>query len=194
MTVLLDNITATIVGMAVLAMVVVMQQRAQEAGVQRSITYHAKKQTIELGRWLQDDMANVGAGVSFGTIAVTGHAENAEGMTTSFAFKRKMDEADPTPSDIEYVLSEVEIITVDGEEVQLYEIQREVDGVVVGKSPQTITSFTITMLDAAGEETNVPTAARQLRVQLSTALPYSDQRMTYLREAHWGTTVPLREL
>ena len=194
MTALLDNITATIVGVAVLAMVVVMQQRAQEAGVQRSITYHAKKHTIELGRWLQDDMANVGAGVSFGNIAVTGHTENAEGLTTSFSFRRKINEADPAPSEIEYVLNEIKTVIVDDEEVQLYEIAREVDGVVVGKSPQTITSFSITMLDAGGEETNVPTEARQLRVQLSTALPFSDQKMTYLREAHWGTTVPLREL
>jgi hypothetical protein len=192
MTILLDNITATIVAMSVLVTVLVMQHRAQDAGVQRSVTYQAKKQTLELGSWLQDDLANVGAGVSFGAISVVDRNENADGLTTSFEFRRKLEEDDASAVNIRYALVETEAISVGGEEVQLYQLERRVDGTVVGKSPDTITDFSIEMLDAGGQYTDAPSDARQLRVQLSSALPFSDQKLTYLRETHWGTTLPVR--
>lgn len=192
MNVLLDNVTAAIVAMSVLAMIVVMQYRAQEASVERAIAYRAKKQTIDFGKWLQDDIANVGAGVSFGTISVKEVQTNAGGQTSRFHFLRKMDVADPAPVDVVYQLSETETITVDGSDVQLYEMQRFVDGNLEGTSPSTVTQFTIEMLDENGTLTVAPSEARQVRVRFSTAMPYSGDRYTYLREAHWGTTVPIR--
>lgn len=192
MNALLDNLTATIVAMAVLAMLVAMQYRAQEASVERSIAYRAKKQTIDFGKWIQDDIANVGAGVSFGTVSVQELTTNASGNTSLFKFRRKMDAADPNPVDVSYELVETDTITVDGSDVHLFKLQRRVDGTLEGASPPTVTQFRIEMLNENGTLTLAPSEARQVRVRFSTAMPYSEDRQSYLREAHWGTTVPIR--
>lgn len=189
---LLDNVTATIVGTAVLAMVFVMQYRAQDASLQRTIAYHAKSQALDFGQWLQDDMSNVGAGVSFGTTSVQESATNAEGHTSTFRFRRKMLESDPAPVDVVYSLVETRTIVIDGQEIQLYALERRVDGVPIGKSPGYLTAFKIDMLNEGGVPTQVAADARQLRVQFSTAIPFSEERRPFLREAHWSTTVPIR--
>lgn len=192
MNALLDNLTATIVAMSVLAMLVAMQYRAQEASIERTIAYTAKKQTIEFGKWLQDDIANVGAGVSFGTVSVQELATNNSGNTSRFRFRRKMNAADPNPLVVSYDLVETDTITVDGSAVHLFKLERRVGGVLEGSSPSTVTQFRIDMLDENGILTAAPSEARQVRVRFSTAMPYSGDRHTYLREAHWGTTVPIR--
>lgn len=192
MNVLLDNLTATIVAMSVLAMLVAMQYRAQEASVERTIAYSAKKQTIEFGKWIQDDIANVGAGVSFGSVSVQELTTNNSGNTSLFRFRRKMNAVDAAPVDVTYQLVEKDTITVDGSAVYLFELQRRVDGTLNGASPPTVTRFRIEMLDENGMLTTAPSEARQVRVRFSTAMPVSDDRNAYLREAHWGTTVPIR--
>lgn len=192
MNVLLDNLTATIVAMSVLAMLVAMQYRAQEASVERTIAYSAKKQTIEFGKWIQDDIANVGAGVSFGTVSVQELTTNSSGNTNLFRFRRKMNASDTDPVDVTYQLVESDTINVDGSVVYLYELRRRVDGTLEGTSPPTVTRFRIEMLNENGSLTAAPSEARQVRIRFSTAMPFSEDRHSFLREAHWGTTVPIR--
>lgn len=192
MNALLDNLTATIVAMSVLAMLGAMQFRAQEASVERTIAYSAKKQAIEFGKWLQDDIANVGAGVSFGTVSVQEVTSNNGGNTSLFRFRRKMNASDASPVDVTYQLVEKDTITVDGNAVYLFELQRRVDGALNGASPPTVTRFRIEMLDENGTLTAAPSQAHQVRVSFSTAMPFSDDRNSFLRETHWGTTVAIR--
>lgn len=192
MNVLLDNLTATIVAMSVLTMLAAVQYRAQEASVERTIAYSAKKQTIEFGKWLRDDIANVGAGVSFGAVSVEELTTNNAGNTSLFRFRRKINAADASPANVTYQLVEKDTITVEGSAVYLYELQRRVDGALNGASPPTVTRFRIEMLDGNGTPTPVPSEARHVRVQFSTAMPFSEDRDPFLQEAHWGTTVPIR--
>lgn len=195
-----DNLTAMLIGSAVLLIMVGMNQRNQEVAIERSINYVAKKQAIEFGNWLQDDVANIGAGVAGGSPVLEVPEENAAGVTSRFTFYRKETAAAATPVEIEYLLAPRPAVTMQtsrGRDTTftLYEIRRVVNGATAesGKSMPTITRFKVELLDRNGRVTTDAAAARQVRIGFSAVARFSERRK-FLIENHWSTTVPLRAI
>ncbi len=194
-----DNIAATLVAFSVMLVLLVMQQRMRDASIERVGVYAAKTQSIEFGDWLQQDLANIGLGVSAGT-PVTGLTDHATipGMTQSFSYLKKIAVSDPSPSTITYQLNPVfepdgvtpKIIDIDTLAVPLFEVRRLVNGVEEGKSPPYLTYFRVELLDDTGVDVGgVLPLADQVRVTFSMGVPLVER--TYLRETHWGTTVAI---
>jgi hypothetical protein len=87
------------------------------------------------------------------------------------------------------------VVEMDTVMVPLYQIQRLVNGVPIGQSAPFITFFDIDLLGPTGAMGVPPSGATQVRVRFSMAVGSGMQtsRRTYLRETHWGTTIPISE-
>lgn len=195
---LFDNITATMVGGTILMILMTMQHQAQTMAVERSVNYVAKQNALEFGQWLQEDVANMGAGMTFGS-GVMDDIERSDGMTTRFRFQRKLDPSDANPHWVEYRAIPVDTVMIGQnqfkKEVVLHRMARIVSGTSdqEGSSMGIITDFDVELLDIEGRVTSDRSAARQLRVSFASTFNYRDHQK-YLRESHWSTTVPLREM
>lgn len=195
---LFDNITATMIAGVILLILMSMQQQAQTMAVERSVTYVAKQNALEFGEWLQEDIANIGAGMTFGS-GVMDDIERSGGMTTRFRFQRKLDPDDAAPQWVEYRAVPVDTVVIGHnrftKQVVLHRMERVVAGSLNqnGSSMGIVTDFDVELLDIRGRVTTDRTAARQLRVSFASAFNYR-QHQKYLRENHWSTTVPLREI
>ncbi len=191
-----DNLAATLVAMAVLVVLLSMQQRMRDVSIEQVGMYTAKKHSLDFGLWMRDDIANIGLGV-FGP-AVIEHTPHATlpGVTSSFSFLKKLNPSDPTPSTISYQLEEVyeadgvtqQTIQVDTLAVPLFEVRRLVNGAVEGKSAGFITYFAIELLDVNGAPVGgVVELTEQVRMTFSMGVPYASR--SYVRETHWGATI-----
>ena len=194
MTTLLDHITATIVGTSVLLLVVVMQFRTQQTAIQRAMAYTTKKQAIEMGTWIQEDMANIGAGLNLGSTAVSASSQNTAGYTNQFSFKRKLNPDDESAVTVNYVLVPTDTLVIEGRSVNFFQLERRINDVVTGRSPRTLTSFHVDMLDSSGRVTTSRSLAKQVQIRFSSTVPYRGDGTRYLRGANWKTVVPLRNL
>ena len=197
-----DNITATLVAGVILLMLIGMQTRAREANIEQTALLTAKGQALELGDWLQQELGNAGSGVPINEAFIEDYViEAATENTKRFSFRRKLQEADPTPTLITYELIDGEKAVVDGDTLQLYQLQR-CEGTTTclsgssslkGQSPPTLTYFRIDLLDENGGAWTAGTSnAFYLRVRFAVTSSMST-RGNHMREAHWGTVLPLRE-
>lgn len=191
-----DNLAATLVALAVLLVLVAMQTRMREVSVEQVGLYAAKKQSLEFGLWMRDDIATIGQGTG-GIPPVVSHVDHATipGMTSSFSFLKTTDGTGVVRT-ITYELQPVfesdgvtqQVIAIDTLSVPLFEVRRLVDGVQDGASAPFITYFEIDLLDLAGMPVGGATAAtRQIRMSFSMGVPYATR--SYVRETHWGATV-----
>ncbi len=191
-----DNLAATLVAMAVMLVLLSMQQRMRDVSIEQVGMYTAKKQSLDFGLWMRDDIANIGLGVSGApVVAHTPHA-TLPGMTSTFTFLKKLNPSDPTPATISYQLEEVyetdgvtqQTIQVDTLAVPLFEVHRYVNGTLDGKSAPYITYFAIDLLDVNGASVaGVLALTQQVRMTFSMGVPYASR--SYVRETHWGATV-----
>ncbi|MEZ4699548.1 MAG: hypothetical protein R2834_04395 [Rhodothermales bacterium] len=194
-----DNLAATMVALAVLLVLVSMQQRMRDVSIEQVGVYAAKKQSLEFGLWMRDDIANIGNGVGSGVPPVTGYVPHATlpGMTSSFSFLAiPPDDSTGTVATISYQLTPVyesdgvtpRTIGVDSLTVPLFEVQRFVDGVLDGKSAPYVTYFNIDLLDVNGVSVaGAPQLTEQIRMSFSMGVPLTQR--SYVRETHWGATI-----
>ena len=67
-----DNLSAALIGIAVLVILVIMQHRVQRVSREQVMMYAANQNIIDFGAWIEEDMSNIGWGVS-GSNGVTQH-------------------------------------------------------------------------------------------------------------------------
>lgn len=180
-----DNLSATVIGLTIISILMVMQVRLQRATYNRTIVYAAKTQAIDLGEWVQRDLALLGEDKTYVV-----PSPDTSGNTVSFTFRRKMSASASTPSVVNYTLTPGATVVIEGQAVRLYQLTRRVDGTVVGQSQPTLTRFRLFFLDENAAEVATAAQARLLRIQFSTAMPMETDGQ-YLRETYWGTIVPL---
>ena len=190
-----DNLTAMIIGSAVLLIMLNMQRQTQQIAVERTLNHVSTRHSIEFGRWIQEDLANVGAGVSQNAAAMQAPRVNADGLTREFSFWRKLDAGAASAVLVAYTLDLADTVHVQrGRQkvaMPLYRVRRTTDGQADGESMPTLTDFKIELLDGEGETTATPAEARYIRVQFS-SVSRIFRESSYLHENHWATTVPLR--
>lgn len=197
-----DNLSATLIASAIILIVIGAQVRVQDVHLEQTALLTAKSHALEMGDWLQQDMSNAGYGVPLRESFIEDYAvDGASGSTKRFSFRRKLQESDTSPTLVTYELIAGDTVVVDGETVQLYQLQR-CYGVATcpagstsidGQSPPMLTYFRIDLMDENGGTWTAGTSnAYYVRVRFSITSPMSTKR-NQLREAHWGTVLPLRQ-
>ncbi len=197
---LLDNLSAIIIAGVIGLIMLTLRIRAQDLQVDAIAAYMVKTQTFDTSEWLHTDLRNIGSGRGPSQARMETPTYDAAGRTTRFAFWRRPAE-DSTSAAVRYVyeLRTTTTAALAGSNVQLYQVvrcQRDTGGCTSsdkGGSSERITDFRVELLTASGTAADVSNAAL-VRVRLSTAIPTVEERSrAYLRESHWGTTLPLMQ-
>ena len=185
---LLDHIAATLVIGSLVLVLATLQFRAQHASVEQTAMYTAKKQTLEFADFLTRELSNIGMEMPEDQ-RLEKHSSNAYGLTDTLRFWRKDLAGDVLK--IEYVLVPADTIVYHDTTAVLYEMRRYQNDVLSGRSMPTLRSFNIDLFDDSGVAVSdsLLGQARQMRIRITTALPYGDPSRFYLPEIHWGTTL-----
>lgn len=185
---LLDHLSATLVGLALIVILMVVQVRGQHSSAERTAVYAAKKHTLELADLLTRELSNIGAEMPDGQ-RIGKVSTNAYGLTDTLRF-RYVNTAGDTLQ-IEYVLVPADTVILADTATVVYKMQRYQNGVLAGGSMATLRAFNIDLLD----DFHVVVAdtlleqARKVRIRLASVLPYGDPEDFFLPEVYWGTTL-----
>lgn len=184
MQLIFDHISSILIASAVILIVLSTQFQAQRSATEQTIAYASKKMTLDLASMLEQELALIGDGTDS---TITDIQTNADGQTTVFEFWRE-DEVG-TPTEITYRLTESDMEVIDGDSVQLYQMDRYEDDVLSGGGGSRLRHFQLTLLDEAGSVTGTVADARLVRAVVVNAFPYGSSADAYLFESHWGITI-----
>ncbi|WP_457651834.1 hypothetical protein [Rhodocaloribacter sp.] len=181
MQILLDHITATMIGGTVLLILAVSQFRTSEAVVDQTSYYASKRQILEMTEMIEFDFKNIGLGVPAGTPVFNEVSENA------VEFLMLLDPDDTALSVVRYVTVPTDTLELDGKEVPVYEVQRIVNGTVSGRSPARMSEFVIELRNVEGDPVGDPEDAETIHVRFSLIPPFSADK-GFIKESHWART------
>jgi len=184
MQVVLDHLSAVIISSAVLLLILSTQFNAQRASAEQTIAYMAKKSTLEMVDYIEDELLLMGDGT---TDTIQDVTTNSDGMTTAFSFWREDDAG--VDMLVAYTLTERDSVEFKDGWVQLYQFNRFENGVAAGGGSSTLEHFEITMLTASGTVTTSAANTRLLRLKAVIVYPYGDPEDSYLHRTFWGITL-----
>jgi hypothetical protein len=184
MQVILDHLSAVIIASTVMLLILSTQFNAQRASAEQTIAYMAKKSTLEMVDYLEDELLLIGDGTDDTIVDVT---TNSAGMTTLFSFWREDDAG--LDMLVSYTLTEEDSVEFSDGWVQMYRFNRFENGVATGGGSSTLEHFEITMLTETGAVTTTAAAARLLRLKAVNVYPYGDPEDSYLHRTFWGITL-----
>lgn len=187
MQLILDNIAATIIFSAVAFAFATMQLFSSRSSIETTVSYMAKKQTLELAATLEQELKMVGEGTLNDIDLIE---TNASGQTTRFVFWRNDGTGDLK---IEYRLVPTDTVEIDGVTIPRYRMDRYVNDVKNGGSSSTLRDFRIETLDESGSV--VPAESTVLiRASILDTYPIGDFDDMYLGQTYWGMTLRPEEL
>jgi hypothetical protein len=180
---ILDNLSAVMIFSAVAIALAVTQLNSTQASVESTIGYMSKKQTLELGAVMEQELKLIGEG-TFGK-NIDSAVKNADGQTTSFVFWRNDGSTDIK---VEYKLVQTETVKIKGEDVKLYRMDRYENGILTGGSGPTLRDFVVEPLDASGSVVS-PASAVLVRARIRNTYPLGNSDDMYLGSSLWGITL-----
>ncbi len=141
MNLIYDYLSAVILGIAIFFILAVVQMRGGETARDQTQYYSAKTHLLQVKEMIEHDFANIGAGVArVDPIFIT--------KTDSlFEFMALVETGDTDPSKITYRRVSTKVVEIEGEEVQLYEVERLINDVPNGKSTDTLREFAVDLWD-----------------------------------------------
>lgn len=158
MHILLDNLSAQIITGGLLLMLITVQARGQRTLHEVMGFYALRKQQVSFIDFLKRDLQNVTDASSL----------DEDPTTLTFTFYGQTDPADTTAHQVAY--KRRLLGTQDG--VEVYDVQRFVDGVYAGGSMPTITDWQISARNAEGGAVAAPADARQIYVRFEVLNPF----------------------
>lgn len=179
---ILDNISATLIFSVVAFAVVVTQFNSSQSTAESTVAYMSKKQTLELGATLEQELKLIGQGT---TNKIDEAIKNPDGQTTSFVFWRNNGMVDIK---VEFRLIPTDTIFLNGVEVQRYRMDRFENNVYRGGSAPTLRDFVIEPLDAFGNVVT-PALAVLVRGKIRDTYPLGDPDEMHIGHTFWGMTV-----
>lgn len=197
MSLIFDNLSATLISIAVVFMLVIMQQRVQRVSAEQVMMYAANQNVLGFGEWLEDDLVNIGWGVvgsnGIGTIQQN---DTIPDLTKTFSFDRFLHSDSLVTSNVVYTVIRaldskgVPVFQeIDGADVPLWQVRRIVAGAITGESAPYVTHFNIELENSFGEDVFDVSLAEQLSIQVGMAMPFGED--AYIPETYWGTTFSL---
>ena len=208
MNVLLDHLSAIIIGAAVLIILAATQIHAQRANVEQTSSYATKTKALSFGEWLEDDILSLGENFGSNRFRFLPPVSDTLGNTIRFIFFS--DSVNTSTSDTlrmttRYLLEDVGEVERGGETVSIFQVHRHTGESPVtngtapppstwtadGRSLSRLTHFKISMLDRDGRETTDVEAGDYIRIVFN-MIPQFPIEPEYLRELYWSTTLKVR--
>ena len=192
-----DNLSATLISIAVVFMLMIMSHRVQRVSSEQVMMYAANENITDFGDWMEKDMVNIGDGVVSGN-GITSIAQNdtIADLTKLFVFQKFETDSSVVLSTIQYqVVPALDgsanqiFMQIDSTDVPLWTVQRLVDGKIIGESAPYITHFKIELENDIGELVANVDQAEQISIQVAMGMPFGED--AYIPETHWGTTFGL---
>lgn len=171
-----DHILATLIGISVVVIMLYTQFRTNETAIEELQYLGAKQQMLQMNEWIEDDMLNIGVGVTGGS------ADIAVWNDSTFSFRRKIESSDASASLVTYSRSTVGSIAKTDSTYTVYRMTRAVNGTVDGGTPENMSLVEFVMMDMAGNQVTDPSAAVAISVRLH--LLYS-QKSSMLGETRY---------
>ena len=209
MHVLLDHLSAIIIGAAVLLILAATQLHAQRANIEQTSSYATKTKALSFGEWLEDDILSLGENFGLNRFRFEPPVSDSEGINT-IRFVFFSDSVDASTGDTlrlmtRYLLENVGEVERSGETVSIFQVHRHTaespveDGTAPppsswtadGRSLSRLTHFRISMLDRDGRETTDVEAGDYIRIVFN-MIPQFPVEPEYLRELYWSTTLKVR--
>ena len=182
MQLILDNIAATIIFSAVALAFATQQLYSSRSSIETTVSYMAKKQTLEVAGVLEQELKMIGEGTLEDIDLIE---TNADGQTTRFIFWRNDGTADLR---IEYRLVPTDTVEINGATVPRYRMDRYVNDVKSGGSSSTLRDFRIEALDESGNV--VPASSAVLiRASILDTYPIGELDDMHLGQTYWGMTL-----
>jgi len=178
MQLILDNISAIMIGSAVILIVLSTQFQAQRSAVEQTVAYASKQSTLQTGLAIEEDLAALGNGTAS---TVTDVQTNADGLTTVFEFWKQ--DAGGADMEVTYRLTPGNKVVVRSDSVQLYTLDRFENDVWAGGV------FALDMLDSGGNVTVSAGSARLVRATLVNVYPFGEDDGSSVFQTHWGITI-----
>lgn len=182
MQLILDNIAATIIFSAVALAFATQQLYSSRSSVETTVSYMAKKQTLELAAMLEEELKMLGEGTINDIELIE---TNADGQTTRFIFWRN-DGSDDLR--IEYRLVPTDTVEINQVTVPRYRMDRYVNNARSGGSSSTLRDFKIEALDASGTVVAAENAIL-IRASILDTYPIGDLDDMLLGQTYWGMTL-----
>lgn len=207
MQLLLDHLSATIIGVAIILALASTQLSVQQSGVEQVSAHAAKTKAISLARWLEDDITSLGANFGRNMNRFELPVDDANGNTLEWIFYSDSLNGDGTTTRhlTRYRTNVVDEIEVEGELKPLYQIDRELATAPVvgdaagapspwvgdGRSVATLSRFRIGLVARDGTATSNPETADYIRVEFA-MVPEFERHRGYLHELYWSTLLKVR--
>ena len=206
MTLILDNLSAMLVGATVFLMLLSTQLRVTEMNVEQTTSYMMKNQASSLATWVEEDILQIGQNIDKEVEAPYENPIQSNGVTTQFTFYRDSVNTTITPPDTirvstRYETEEVGYRIVDQDTVTVLRLNRTVkygtgSWIAEGQSPPLVSVFRVDMLDADAQIVADPVAAlaadplavRNTRIRFAMVAPYDLERST-LQQVYYGSNL-----
>ena len=175
-----DHLSATVLSMSIFFILVAVQLRGGETTQDQTRYYSAKTHLLQAKEMIEHDFANIGAGVArVDPVFITKNDSTLE-------FMALVESGDTDPSKITYRRVSAQVVEIAGEAVQLYEVERLVNDVLTGKSPDTLREFEMDLWDDTRQVTTDfdQVAAVHTRLIIAPSLGGDDG----LNAARWNRT------
>lgn len=181
MQILLDNIVATMLGGTVLLILTVSQFGANDAVIDQTSYYATRSQIINMTEMIEGDFKNIGLGVTPGTPIFNEVSEDA------IEFRRLLNATDVVPSVIRYEKVPTDTLELDGEQVPVFRVERTVNGVAAGRTPDRMREWVVELRNVEGEPVINVEDAETVHVRFLLVPPFNENK-GYIRQAHWTRT------
>ena len=208
MHVLLDHLSAIIIGAAVLLILAATQIHAQRANIEQTSSYATKTKALSFGEWLEDDILSLGENFGLNRFRFEPPVSDSLGNTVFFAFYSdsiNVATGDTLRMTTRYLLENVGEVERGGESVPVFQVHRHTAESPVtngtapppstwtadGRSLSRLTRFRISMLDRDGRETTDVETGDYIRIVFN-MIPQFPVEPEYLRELYWTTTLKVR--
>lgn len=164
MQVLLDNLSATLIGGVLVLILLSVGLRVGGAETETQLYELSRRQSQAIAQQLEADLLNVGYGLPSTTDAIE------EWTDSTFTFNRRADTTSTAPViQVSYRRLTVGTVEVDGTPAPLYRVERLQDGASEGGAPASLSAFDLDLVERDGTPTSDPADAVGLRVVFKTS-------------------------
>jgi hypothetical protein len=203
MHVLLDQLSAALVGSIVLLMLFSLHIRVQSSTIEDTLLYTAKKQTLSFAEILERDLANTGYLTVPGQQSIEAYSNKIFGGTQyTDTFQFWGSDAGGNRVRVRYDATVVDTVEADGTPV--LRIERSEDAgagfQIAGASMSSLTDFDISLLDVNNNGATMA-SARKIRVRFENAVGDPDavsgvagHKKPFMQKLRWGITLSPRGL
>ncbi len=181
-----DHLAASLLGIAVFLILVASHVRLDETSRDQTRYYSAKTHLLNATEMIEHDFEYIGAGVARNDSIFISKTDS------TFEFMAKIQSEDAAPSKVTYRRVATEVVTIAGEAVQLYEVQRLVNDVLTGKAIPTMKQFEMELRDSNDAPVAAFDAVAAVHVRFVVWSPLGGE--DELHEARWSRTFWPRNL